>query len=630
MPLMPQDFTQPGRAVNAHANCSLTKFKLIKRDRSWLPASLNLDSDRPTFHHTICPNAVDLSKSLDQDTLKLLNKGPNFIPKRRRDIDKALSDNRDLGWLESAAQVVKYFPKTPDEHMIIKVKKLNIIIKKADKGSVFVAMSEAQYLEMANHQLSKNVYGPADTKIHDEHKFEIESRLELIKQFDKDFYLGKLRKGPKLGIRAAPLPCRVRSLYFQPKIHKKFRDSDIGPIPVGRPILDSFKTEYSNIDKVYMYAIQPLIDLAHTVAQGTLEVIIKLRTFFNYNALKFSDENPPIFVSFDVVDLYTNIPVLSALNLARDLLIEHNFISVTNTIIQLTEIMKRIFAYNTFLFGEKHLVQTNGCPMGASCSGHLANIYLFHLFKNTLHKYAQNTHFYVRYLDDGFAIIDSVDSANALIRELSQLHPSIELTHEISTKEAIFLDIFIKFHNNNFSTATYTKETSNMQLIHFHSQHPFTLKKSVVVARLLHYARLSTHFSAFNSATFSLFRALRKQQYPQSLLRTCFVEFTEKIKNHQWPFLSRPKNAHLLDAIDEYAESMKIQDVKDLYIPKKCLAKRKPINAYCKYICNRAIKPYGRIIHAREDDKTAIKKAKSYAPSLKKLLCKSNHAPSTG
>jgi hypothetical protein len=568
-----------------------------------------------------------MSGSLDKSTLKLLNKGPNFIPKVRSDVNKALTANKDAGWLTNPAQTVRSFPPTTDELTLNTVKKLDVIIKKSDKGSVFVAMSRDQYTEMANHQLSKSVYAPADQKTHDLFKFEISSRIDIINHYDKKYAEAKTRLGPKLKIRTAPEVCRTRSLYFQPKIHKKFRDTPIGPIPVGRPILDSYKTEYSDLDKAYMYTIKPLLNHCNTVAQGTLEVVLKLRTFFNKSAKKFNNNNPPIFVSFDVVDLYTNIPVNTALDLARDLMIKHQLVKEKSTAIQITEIMKRIFSYNTFLFGKEHLVQTDGCPMGASCSGLLANIYLFHLFKDTLDLFKDSLHFYCRYLDDGFLITDTTEHATQLISVLSSLHPSIELTHEISTKQAIFLDIFLKYQNNEFYMSTYTKETSNMQLIHFHSQHPYKLKKSVVIARLLHYIRLSTHESGFYSATYSLFRALRKQQYPRTFLRACFFDFTEKIKNQKWPFLSAPKSRPLLNAIDEYSDSIGSGSSKELYIIRKTQPGKKRKIAYVKYICNRAIRPNGPTTHVHADHKTNILQAKSYAPSLKKLLCKSNHAP---
>ena len=110
--------------------------------------------------------------------------------------------------------------------------------------------------------------------------------------------------------------------------------------------------------------------------------------------------------SFDIINLYTNIPVTETLQILRNNLFESNKLNA-EMIEELMGLLEVILGQNYFTFNDQFYSQRDGLAMGSPLFGLLADIYLnFYentfMFFNNIHKH--NIIFYARYVDDTFII----------------------------------------------------------------------------------------------------------------------------------------------------------------------------------------------------------------------------------
>ena len=84
------------------------------------------------------------------------------------------------------------------------------------------------------------------------------------------------------------------------------------------------------------------------------------------------------FASFDIVNLYTNVPINETLEITKRLLLSKATLNheIVDEIINLTKV---ILELNYFTFDNKYYLQRDGLAMGSPLSSILAEIYLNHI-----------------------------------------------------------------------------------------------------------------------------------------------------------------------------------------------------------------------------------------------------------
>ena len=119
------------------------------------------------------------------------------------------------------------------------------------------------------------------------------------------------------------------------------------------------------------------------------------------------------FVSYDVTSLFTNIPLQEAIDIAINLISNHN----PNLNITRKELQK-LFLFATFkthfIFNRKFYNQIDGVAMGSPLAPVLANIFMGIHESKWLNEYNLNKpNFFKRYVDDILAAFDNEqDSLN--------------------------------------------------------------------------------------------------------------------------------------------------------------------------------------------------------------------------
>ena len=156
--------------------------------------------------------------------------------------------------------------------------------------------------------MEKEAYGTSNDKNLEQSKEDIAQMIETIKGLYPDFYNRHRNLFGKT-------PIRDRYIYFLPKVHKPLNDG----IYPGRPITDTFGTYGTTLDNIFTIYATKIRDTKTTTTLGSLETVINLEQF---SAMKFNQKW--VFLTFDIEDLYTNIPITDALEISTAELIKKN------------------------------------------------------------------------------------------------------------------------------------------------------------------------------------------------------------------------------------------------------------------------------------------------------------------
>lgn len=330
-----------------------------------------------------------------------------------------------------------------------------IIITNADKGNKTVVMYKKDYNKKMNDLLEdKSTYKTTRT---DPTNKLVKTNNNIVNDLYKNSHIDKQLKY-KLFCSAAHAP----RIYGLPKIHKP-------GLPL-RPISSSINVPCYNMSK-HIGEI-----LKHIISE---EFNIKNSLTLKEKLIDLELHKDEVLISFDVVSLFTNIPVHLAIK---------NIMAQWNVIQQHTKIPKSQFLKmlefclkdNNYLkFDTKIYHQTFGMPMGNPLSPTIADIILDSLLKtkiNELQEQNINIKFIVKYVDDILAIIYKKD-IDIILNTLNNYHDKLKFTTELEKNNSLpYLDINLHRVNNKIVFNWYTKPTWSGRMMNFHSTQPLQQK----------------------------------------------------------------------------------------------------------------------------------------------------------
>ena len=363
-----------------------------------------------------------------------------------------------------------------------KIKEHNLVIVKADKGQTVVIMHKSTYVQ------KMKVIIDDKSKFAEVNEEDTLSRLSRFQSFLYRNFKSLLTEQEYKDIY--PSASSIPVMYGLPKIHKS-----------GTPL-------------------RPILSMVgcfnHAFAQWIGRQLGDLRQSkhvtkdsFSLNFLRESNLNGKYFVSYDVVSLFTNIPLDETINLIIDSLYpkipglaakDQLFKGMTKTIFR--NALNYCLKDNVFIFDGKFYKQIDGCAMGSPLAPILADIFMNHLLepkiiRDQTHAFINITFtgyniyetFYlkvfVRYVDDTLAVFDTEEEADRFLEYLNGLHPSISFTcdKEILGKLPLLDLLIIKddyAEDENVSVTVYRKPTHSGVFTHFLSFIPFQYKVGLV------------------------------------------------------------------------------------------------------------------------------------------------------
>ena len=221
-------------------------------------------------------------------------------------------------------------------------------------------------------------------------------------------------------------------------------------------------------------------------------------------------DSEEILVSFDVVSLYTNVPVKESIQVCADLLFDKHKIGLPvdkDTFIQLAMIAS---CDVVMLTPAGYCKQIDGLAMGSPCAPLLANGWLSQ-YDDRIRDSAK---IYFRYMDDIFRGIKA-SKYETKLEEINTYHDNLSFTGEKESKGVLpALDTKLMNNEGVLSATWYTKPTDTGLVMNFHALAPMKYKRAVVIGFVHRIFRACSDWKHFNESIERAKSILLKNQYP--------------------------------------------------------------------------------------------------------------------
>ena len=239
-------------------------------------------------------------------------------------------------------------------------------------------------------------------------------------------------------------------LYGLPKIHKP----NFSQCFQFRPIFAAYNTASYKLSKFLVPILSPLTTNSYTVKNS-----------YNFvdEIVKVSNADSLFMASFDVENLFTNIPLSETVGICLEKLFPFPDSSVLGMTRNFFKTFLELSVMNSFfIFEQKLYKQLDGLGMGLPLGPTMANIFMCHNEEKWLADCPETFRplFYNRYIDDTFLLFKDKTHAHLFLNYLNDKHDNIKFTMEGEDKGALsFLDVLISRENDKFVTSVYRKNT---------------------------------------------------------------------------------------------------------------------------------------------------------------------------
>ena len=307
-------------------------------------------------------------------------------------------------------------------------------------------------------------------------------------------------------------PARI---YGLPKIHKVKDDKEVPPF---RPIISSIGTYNYGLSSWLCGLLTPLIPTKYTTKD----------TFSFVNDIRMQDVGNKVMVSFDVVSLFTNIPLRETVALAVDL-IKEEWPRLHVTRDKLTNLFLMATAETHFIFNGSMYDQVDGVAMGSPLGPILANLFMGHHERRWLNDYSDiGPSFYRRYVDDIFCIFQNQSDAEMFLNYINMMHPNIKFTMETEVSKCLsFLDVTIK-NMSGLSISVYRKKTFTGLLTNFFSYTTDSYKIGLIKNLLFRAFHICDSWGIFHKEVERIYQILLKNSFPRVLIDRVTCNFVKQ------------------------------------------------------------------------------------------------------
>jgi predicted GIY-YIG superfamily endonuclease len=271
-------------------------------------------------------------------------------------------------------------------------------------------------------------------------------------------------------------------------------------------------------------------------------------------------------VSFDVTNLFTNIPTDKTLEIVQrnleDLGANHQPDGKpqlnTETIIDLLKICTSS-AY--FQYKETFYKQKEGLSMGSPLSPVLADIFMCDLENKAINTSQNKPRFYKRYVDDIFCIFNNKQDATAFLTHINTFEEKIKFTVEEEQQQSLpFLDTKICRQDRTWVTTVYRKNTHTGQYLNFTSNHPLNVKRGIISCLQNRATHTCSNQETLKKEQETLRQELQQNGYPKHIIEKTFKQksSTQKEKEKPHTYITIPYIQGLSEEIKRVGQKYNI------------------------------------------------------------------------
>ncbi|OXA48236.1 uncharacterized protein LOC110855495 [Folsomia candida] len=370
-------------------------------------------------------------------------------------------------------------------------------------------MDKADYQQKMENIIQEGPYNELIADPTQDFAKEIETRCKKLLEEEK---ITKMEYD-ELNIKNTRAPI----LYGAPKVHKE-------NVPL-RPIVDFRQFPTYQVASYLSNILKKLSNNHVYTIKNSAEFISEIKN------LKIRPGDTK--VSFDVVSLFTKVPIEESLNYIKKLLNEKNdgsWTKLTNE--DIMDLLEICLSSTYFKYDGKFYHQTEGTAMGSPISAIVAELYL----QSLEHKLVTRNKFIIfwrRYVDDIFAIIRK-RKLEAVLNQINGFHHAIKFTVEKEENGKIaFLDVMLyEKPDRSLGHHIFRKATHTNKYLNFHSFHPPAHKIGVVDTLLTRAFKLSDKDHLNNEIEYTI-KILTRNDYPESMIRYRLKKVKRKINAGQ-------------------------------------------------------------------------------------------------
>ena len=377
----------------------------------------------------------------------------------------------------------------------------NIVIRRADKSSVYVIMNSDDYTQKLNTILDDST---KFKEIKKDPSNQIKTKLNrIISQINsavKEIQIKPLRGEYKPGY-----------IYGNVKNHKQ-------NCPL-RPIISQIPTATYSISKVLNDLLTPYIPNQFNL-KSSKEFLDVITTTTPSNMI----------ASLDVESLFTNVPVDATIQIIIDT-VYNSPSPLPIPRLLLLQLLQICTKESPFIAPKNRIFQQiDGVTMGSPLGVLFANFYLGHVEKQIFTKYPDiKPKIYLRYIDDIFLMTDKVEHIDHLIETL-QNQSVLKFTKEVEVNNELpFLDVIVHRNKSSFSTSVFIKPTNHGFCLNGISECSDAYKESTVNAYI---NRALTHSSTKEQLDKELIRIKNMLLNNNYKIETINKIIDYKLKNH--------------------------------------------------------------------------------------------------
>ena len=396
-------------------------------------------------------------------------------------------------------------------------KRDDIVILRQDKGRGVVIVDKTTYISKAEDFLG----GQEFIELQDDPTKSFQTKVQdTLREMKKSF-------GPATTYdKIYPSSARPGRYYGLAKLHKIANRLDeagiVDELPM-RPVISNIGTATYELSRYLAGILKPLTRSDFSV-DSSKEFVDTLKT----------QTLPPGFclVSFDVVSLFTKVPLDFTIELILKKIYEDRVIATKISRHQMKKLLLMCTKEMHFSFNGRIYQQVDGVAMGSPLGPVIANVFMAELEQTIVPNLAQDIKFWRRYVDDTFAFVKQ-DRIQAVLDCLNSYHPSIQFTHEMEEDGRIaFLDVkVITREDRGFETDIHRKKTDTNLYINWCAFAPKAWKIGTLKGLVRRAFVLCSTVEARNREISFLKKVFRGvNRYPSRVVTSTILEVERKFQ----------------------------------------------------------------------------------------------------
>ena len=192
-----------------------------------------------------------------------------------------------------------------------------------------------------------------------------------------------------------------------------------------------------------------------------------------------------ITCSFDVKNLFTNIPIDFTVNLIVDKVFadkKSKFHGLNR--MELRKMLNWTCTNIVLQFNEKYYTQVDGVAMGSPIAPLMADVFMNWLIDNA-NKIGCSPQIICRHVDDIFCTFDSKEKIDQFFYNLNKFHSNVNFSKEVEADgQMAYLDVLLTKTETGIESTTYRKNTHNGLYNKWERLSPIQYKKNIIQSSL--------------------------------------------------------------------------------------------------------------------------------------------------